>query len=132
MRQLGMELQRLRNLAGKSQEEAGAWINKTDTTISKYETGSRRIDVGVPASSTERGTPRAPNATTATGSPGADDHHDLDRERRAAVHRYQRACHRLGSSPGSRAIGWSTRKASSPGSRPPLPEQSHRLPTVIA
>ncbi|MGH3975230.1 MAG: helix-turn-helix domain-containing protein [Pseudonocardiaceae bacterium] len=46
MRQLGMELRRLRDLAGKSQEEAGAWINKTDTTISKYETGARRIDVG--------------------------------------------------------------------------------------
>lgn len=46
MRQLGMELRRLRDLAGKSQEEAAAWINKTDTTISKYETGARRIDVG--------------------------------------------------------------------------------------
>jgi transcriptional regulator with XRE-family HTH domain len=46
MRQLGMELRRLRDLAGKSQTQAGAWINKTDTTISKYETGARRIDVG--------------------------------------------------------------------------------------
>lgn len=46
MRQLGMELRRLRDLAGKSQAEAAAWINKTDTTISKYETGARRIDVG--------------------------------------------------------------------------------------
>jgi transcriptional regulator with XRE-family HTH domain len=46
MRQLGMELRRLRNRAGKSQEEAATWINKTDTTISKYETGARRIDVG--------------------------------------------------------------------------------------
>ncbi|MGH3549823.1 MAG: helix-turn-helix domain-containing protein [Pseudonocardiaceae bacterium] len=46
MRQLGMELRRLRDLAGKSQTEAAAWINKTDTAISKYETGARRIDVG--------------------------------------------------------------------------------------
>ncbi|HET9254083.1 MAG TPA: Scr1 family TA system antitoxin-like transcriptional regulator [Pseudonocardiaceae bacterium] len=46
MRQLGMELRRLRDLAGKTQEEAAAWINKTDTTISKYENGARRIDVG--------------------------------------------------------------------------------------
>ncbi|MBV9142806.1 MAG: helix-turn-helix domain-containing protein [Pseudonocardiales bacterium] len=46
MRQLGMELRRLRDLAGKTQTQAGAWINKTDTTISKYETGGRRIDVG--------------------------------------------------------------------------------------
>ena len=46
MRQLGMELRRLRDLAGKSQEEAATWINKTDTAISKYETGARRIDVG--------------------------------------------------------------------------------------
>lgn len=46
MRQLGMELRRLRDLAGKGQGEAAAWINKTDTTISKYETGTRRIDVG--------------------------------------------------------------------------------------
>lgn len=46
MRQLGMELRRLRDLAGKNQTQAGAWINKTDTTISKYETGARRIDVG--------------------------------------------------------------------------------------
>lgn len=46
MRQLGMELRRLRDLAGKSQTEAATWINKTDTTISKYETGARRIDVG--------------------------------------------------------------------------------------
>lgn len=46
MRQLGMELRRLRDLAGKSQKEAAAWINKTDTTISKYETGARRVDVG--------------------------------------------------------------------------------------
>ncbi|MGH3824145.1 MAG: helix-turn-helix domain-containing protein [Pseudonocardiaceae bacterium] len=46
MRQLGMELRRLRDLAGKSQIEAAAWINKTDTAISKYETGARRIDVG--------------------------------------------------------------------------------------
>ena len=46
MRQLGMELRRLRDLAGKSQQEAATWINKTDTTISKYETGARRVDVG--------------------------------------------------------------------------------------
>ncbi|MGH3697819.1 MAG: helix-turn-helix domain-containing protein [Pseudonocardiaceae bacterium] len=46
MRQLGMELQRLRNLAGKSQQDAAEWINKTDTAISKYENGARRIDVG--------------------------------------------------------------------------------------
>ncbi|MGH8918054.1 MAG: Scr1 family TA system antitoxin-like transcriptional regulator, partial [Actinomycetes bacterium] len=45
-RQLGMELQRLRNAAGTSQEEAASWIGVTASQVSKYETGHRKVKVG--------------------------------------------------------------------------------------
>src|SRR5262249_53175032 len=45
-RQLGMELQRLREAAGKSQAEAGSWVGVTGSQISKYETGDRNIKLG--------------------------------------------------------------------------------------
>jgi transcriptional regulator with XRE-family HTH domain len=45
-RQLGMELQRLREAAGKNQEEAGTWIGVSSSQISKYENGERRVKVG--------------------------------------------------------------------------------------
>jgi transcriptional regulator with XRE-family HTH domain len=45
MRQLGMELQRLRVAAGKSQQEAAAFIDVTDTAVSKMENGARRVGV---------------------------------------------------------------------------------------
>ncbi|MGH3625982.1 MAG: helix-turn-helix domain-containing protein [Sciscionella sp.] len=46
MRQLGMELQRLRETAGKSQKEAGFYIGVSDTQVSKFETGVRKVKVG--------------------------------------------------------------------------------------
>jgi len=45
MRQLGMELRRLRDNAGKSQQEAARWIDVTDTALSKMERGVRRVRV---------------------------------------------------------------------------------------
>lgn len=45
MRQLGMELRRLRDASGKSQEEAALWIDVTDTALSKIERGVRRARV---------------------------------------------------------------------------------------
>ncbi|MGH3942600.1 MAG: helix-turn-helix domain-containing protein [Pseudonocardiaceae bacterium] len=45
-RQLGMELRRLRDTVGKDQKEAGDYIGVSDSMISKYETGDRRIKVG--------------------------------------------------------------------------------------
>lgn len=45
-RQLGMELQRLREAAGKSQEEAGTWIGVTASQVSKCETGDRKVKIG--------------------------------------------------------------------------------------
>jgi len=40
-----MELRRLREAAGKSQREAGEYIDLTDTAISKMETGDRKVKV---------------------------------------------------------------------------------------
>jgi len=45
-RQLGMELQRLREAARKSQQEAGDWIGVSASQVSKYETGDRKVKVG--------------------------------------------------------------------------------------
>lgn len=45
MRQLGMELRRLRDAAGKTQEESARWIDVTDTALSKMERGARRVRV---------------------------------------------------------------------------------------
>ncbi|MGH3720599.1 MAG: helix-turn-helix domain-containing protein [Pseudonocardiaceae bacterium] len=45
MRQLGMELRRLREAVGKTQAQAGDWINLSDTAISKMETGDRKVKV---------------------------------------------------------------------------------------
>jgi len=45
-RQLGMELRRLREAAGKSQEDAGKWVDVPATSISKIETGKQRIRSG--------------------------------------------------------------------------------------
>lgn len=45
MRQLGMELRRLREAAGKRQDESARWIDVTDTALSKMERGVRRVRV---------------------------------------------------------------------------------------
>lgn len=45
MRQLGMELRRLRDAAGKSQQESADWLDLTDTALSKMERGVRRVKV---------------------------------------------------------------------------------------
>jgi transcriptional regulator with XRE-family HTH domain len=42
-RQLGMELRRLREAAGKNQEDAGRWLGIPSTAISKMETGKQRV-----------------------------------------------------------------------------------------
>lgn len=42
-RQLGMELRRLRDAAGKGQQEAGDWLDIAATAISKMETGKQRV-----------------------------------------------------------------------------------------
>jgi hypothetical protein len=42
-RQLGMELRRLREAAGRSQEDAGRWLDIPATAISKMETGKQRV-----------------------------------------------------------------------------------------
>lgn len=42
-RQLGMELRRLREAAGKSQEDAGRWLGIPSTAISKMETARQRV-----------------------------------------------------------------------------------------
>lgn len=42
-RQLGMELRRLREAAGKSQHDAGQWLGIPGTAISKMETGKQRV-----------------------------------------------------------------------------------------
>lgn len=41
-----MELQRLRDLARKSQGEAARWLGVTASQVSKYETGDRKVKVG--------------------------------------------------------------------------------------
>jgi transcriptional regulator with XRE-family HTH domain len=41
-----MELQRLREAARKSQDEAGQWIGVSASQVSKYETGDRKVKVG--------------------------------------------------------------------------------------
>ncbi len=41
-----MELQRLREAAGKDQAEAGAWVGVSASQVSKYETGDRKIKIG--------------------------------------------------------------------------------------
>ncbi|MGH3833941.1 MAG: helix-turn-helix domain-containing protein [Pseudonocardiaceae bacterium] len=46
MRQLGMELRRLREAARKTQAQAGHWLNLGETAISKMETGDRKVKVG--------------------------------------------------------------------------------------
>jgi transcriptional regulator with XRE-family HTH domain len=42
-RQLGMELRRLREASGKSQQDAGEWLGIPATSISKIETGKQRV-----------------------------------------------------------------------------------------
>src|SRR5882757_8015902 len=42
-RQLGMELRRLREAAGKSQEDAAQWLDIPATSVSKMETGKQRV-----------------------------------------------------------------------------------------
>ncbi len=42
-RQLGMELRRLREAAGKGQKEAGQWLGIPETGISKMENGKQRV-----------------------------------------------------------------------------------------
>jgi transcriptional regulator with XRE-family HTH domain len=44
-RQLGMELRRLRELAGKSQDEAAEWLGVDPTAVSRMESGKRRVTV---------------------------------------------------------------------------------------
>jgi transcriptional regulator with XRE-family HTH domain len=44
-RQLGAELRRLREEAGKTQDEVHQWTNVPATTISRMETGKRRVPV---------------------------------------------------------------------------------------
>lgn len=44
-RQLGMELRRLREAAGKTQQQAADWLEVADTGISKIETGKQRINI---------------------------------------------------------------------------------------
>lgn len=45
-RQLGMELRRLREQAGKTQQDAAEWLGIADTGISKIENGKQRISIG--------------------------------------------------------------------------------------
>lgn len=42
-RQLGMELRRLREAAGKNQDDAGVWLGIPATSISKMENGKQRV-----------------------------------------------------------------------------------------
>jgi DNA-binding XRE family transcriptional regulator len=44
-RQLGNELRKLRERAGKTQQQAAKWLEITDTGISKMETGKQRVNV---------------------------------------------------------------------------------------
>ncbi|MGH3856354.1 MAG: helix-turn-helix domain-containing protein [Pseudonocardiaceae bacterium] len=44
-RQLGMELRRLRELVGKTQEDAGDWLGIDSTAVSRMESGKRRVTV---------------------------------------------------------------------------------------
>lgn len=44
-RQLGMELRRLRELAGKSQDDAADWLGIDSTAVSRMESGKRRVTV---------------------------------------------------------------------------------------
>lgn len=44
-RQLGMELRRLRELAGKSQDDAAEWLGIDATAVSRMESGKRRVTV---------------------------------------------------------------------------------------
>jgi len=44
-RQLGAELRDLREKAGKTQEDVWEWTNVPTTTISRYETGKRRVPI---------------------------------------------------------------------------------------
>jgi transcriptional regulator with XRE-family HTH domain len=44
-RQLGMELRRLRELAGKSQDDAAEWLGIDSTAVSRMESGKRRVTV---------------------------------------------------------------------------------------
>lgn len=45
-RQLGMELRRLREAAGKTQDEAAGWAGLASTAMSKIERGKQRLDQG--------------------------------------------------------------------------------------
>lgn len=45
MRQLGMELKRLREVAGKSQSDTARWLDVDQTLVSKWECGDRRVQV---------------------------------------------------------------------------------------